>query len=375
VSRTDLRVLMVNRPDAESVPGGDTIQMRETRSALERLGVRSDLASTDAMPDPGGYDVIHVFNWEQLDVLLSPESRFPGNGPPIVLSTIFWHHTGHWFSNAVATRKTWRLISGCLGKRRACSLYESWQEAKLRRGRSGRRFRQNLSVPAQLLPNSQMEADHLCSVFGLRPISDDRVTVVPNGVKRELFDTPPAPDGAFMKEYGLEGFVLEVARIQSAKNQLGLIEALYDVPVPIVFVGQPSPYETGYVDRCRELAAARGNVHFIGTRNPQQLAGIFAVAGVHVLPSWRETPGLASLEAAAAGCRIVSTDIGSAREYFEDLAWYCDPRDPATIREAVTRALGSPRSDDLRQRILRNYTWEVAAEKTLAAYRRVLKAA
>ena len=43
------------------------------------------------------------------------------------------------------------------------------------------------------------------------------------------------------------------------------------------------------------------------------------------LPSWFETPGLAALEAALAGCSVVITPFGSTREYFGDLVEYARP--------------------------------------------------
>jgi len=364
---------MVNRPDADSVPGGDTIQLQETKAGLERLGVDVVQATVNDLPRYSGFELLHVFNWEQLEPVLRCQEAGACKGTPLFLSTIFWYHTGHWFSQAIAARRRWELLSRSLGTGRCLRLYQSWQQAKFRWGGRGRKLRRNLSVPAQLLPNSQLEINHLQAVLRLGRIPRARIKIVPNGVKRELFDPRPAPDKSFWQEYGLRGFVLQVARIQAAKNQLGLIEALYDLPVPIVFAGQPSPYETEYVNRCRALAEARGRVYFVGTRSPRVLAGIYALAGVHVLPSWRETPGLASLEAAAAGCPVVSTSEGSAREYFGDLAWYCDPWDPATIRQAVEQALEMPPSDSLRSRVLERYTWDVAAEATLEAYRRVLK--
>jgi glycosyltransferase involved in cell wall biosynthesis len=191
-------------------------------------------------------------------------------------------------------------------------------------------------------------------------------------VKVELFDPTPSPNQPFLDKYGLKGYVLQVARIQSAKNQLGLMQALFDIPIPIVFAGQPSPYETDYVNRCYELAQKRGQVYFLGPMSSEELAGIYVLAAVHALPSWRETPGLVSLEAAAAGCRVVSTSIGSAREYFGDHAWYCDPRDPQSIRRAVLHALEAPHSESLRNLVLERYTWEAAAAATLNAYRLAL---
>lgn len=368
-----MRVLMVGRPDVNDVPGGDTVQMLETKAALENLGVTVGLATADSLAGVSGFDIVHVFNWDQLAAIVRRHNGAGGGRVPIVVSTIFWHHTGHWFCHAVHRRTLWKLTDRCLGRRGALAVYEKWQAAKFRWGRRGRALRKDLACAARILPNSHSEVRHLQSMLGPRGVARERVTVVPNGVRRQLFEPAPSPDRRFRQEYGLKDFVLEVARIQAAKNQLGLIEALFDVPVPIVFVGQASPYEGEYVDRCLRLAEARGNVFFVGSKSPQELAGIYALAGVHVLPSYRETPGLASLEAGAAGCRVVSTEIGSAREYFGDLAWYCDPRDAGSIRRAVLQALESRRSDELRRRVLDRYTWDAAASTTLSVYRSVLE--
>jgi glycosyltransferase involved in cell wall biosynthesis len=367
-----MRVLMVGRQDMDSVPGGDTIQMRETKLALEKLGVDVTTAAAGAVPPVSGFDILHIFNLDQAEQVLASQKDVLNGKPRIVVSTIYWHHTGHWFNEAVRTRPSWKLVRRTLGYARSQRLYAAWQSFKLRRGKQGRSLKQALSIPAQILPNSRAEVDHLRSVLGARGIPPSKITIVPNGVKRDLFDPHPLPDSGFSKEYGLKGFVLEAARIQSAKNQLLLIEALFDLPVPIVFAGQASPYEREYVERCYARGAERGNVHFIGAKSPGELAGIYALASVHVLPSWRETPGLASLEAAAAGCRVVSTDVGSAREYFQDLAWYCDPRDPASIRQAVVEALKAPPSNRLRTRVLERFTWEMAAKATLTSYIRAL---
>jgi hypothetical protein len=76
-----------------------------------------------------------------------------------------------------------------------------------------------------------------------------------------------------------------------------------------------------------------------------------------------------SLEAGAAGCNIVSTDRGSAREYLEEMAWYCDPRSVESVREAVQAAYEAPRSERLREHIQEHFTWRQAAEQTVEGYR------
>ncbi len=56
------------------------------------------------------------------------------------------------------------------------------------------------------------------------------------------------------------------------------------------------------------------------------------------MPSWFETTGLSSLEAAAMGCNIVITRKGDAYEYFGDYAYYCDPESPDSIFKAIEKA-------------------------------------
>jgi glycosyltransferase involved in cell wall biosynthesis len=89
------------------------------------------------------------------------------------------------------------------------------------------------------------------------------------------------------------------------------------------------------------------------------------------LASWFETTGLASLEAAASGCSVVSTNRGYVREYFLDLVQYCDPAAKRSIREAVIRSLEEAPSRELRTRVLACFTWNRVAQATLDAYRRV----
>jgi hypothetical protein len=113
-------------------------------------------------------------------------------------------------------------------------------------------------------------------------------------------------------------------------------------------------------------------VTFIESLPQEELASAYAAAKVHALPGWFETPGLSTLEAAAAGCNVVSTDRGLAREYLGEMAWYCDPRSLESIRAAVVAAYEGPRSQALREHVRERYGWKTAAERTLEGYRLAL---
>jgi len=86
-----------------------------------------------------------------------------------------------------------------------------------------------------------------------------------------------------------------------------------------------------------------------------------------------ETPGLSSLEAGVMGCNLVITDKGDTKDYFGDYAFYCEPDSVESIRTALKKAFETPVNPALRQHILRNYTWEKTAEKTLDGYAQIFK--
>lgn len=367
-----MRVQFVIREDAQRNLGGDTIQMLKTKAALENLGLTVEVRGTDELDNLSDCDIAHVFNIQTPESSWRAFEALQGKGLPTVLSSIYWDMLDHWFEFAVIGRARWRCLACLLGKARARRVYTAWQRRKGPLRATWQIQRRLLEEALRVLPNSQSEADLLQKTFALGSAFQQKVDVVPNGVDLDLFQPLPAPSQDFQERYGVRDFVLEVGAISPVKNQLGLIEALYDMPVPLVFVGQPAAAMPEYAEICRARAAERGDVVFVARLPHEELPGVYALATVHALPSWRETPGLVSLEAAAAGCRVVTTSIGSTRDYFGDWAWYCYPDDRKSIRTAVESAWHAPPSTTLRQRVLTEFTWQRAGEATLASYRAAL---
>ena len=97
----------------------------------------------------------------------------------------------------------------------------------------------------------------------------------------------------------------------------------------------------------------------------------YAACSVFALPSELETPGLAALEAAVAGARLVVTPEGSTREYFDDDAIYAGPGDIAGLRAAIGRALAGPKPAALARRIFERFTWERVIGELKALYEQV----
>lgn len=355
-----MNVLMVSRTTLFTSPGGDTVQLLETASHLQELGVSVDIKLTNEKVDYSRYDLIHFFNIiRPADIL----RHIRQNRLPFVVSTIFLDYE----EAEKANRKGWlsfvsmiftsdqieylKVIARWLVNGEPIS---HWSYLIMGQKRA---IRHIISKACYLLPNSSSEYNRVVKKYG----AGNRYTIVPNGTRFESMNG----EGEVKRDY-----VLCVARIENRKNQLTLIKALSTTDYKLVIIGKPSPNHTKYYAACR--LAANKNVTFIERVGEEQLKVYYAKAKVHVLPSWFETTGLASLEAAAMGCNIVVTRKGDTEEYFQDQAFYCDPSDEASIRNAVKEAFEQPYPEKLKERILNRYTWEKAAATTLTVYKEVL---
>lgn len=98
--------------------------------------------------------------------------------------------------------------------------------------------------------------------------------------------------------------ILNVGKFEARKRQQVLIEATADLPgIHLLLAGTGAE-----LDACREAAAGRHDVTFLGFVAPEDLAPCYALADVYVHPSTYDPHPLAVSEAAAAGCVCVVSD-------------------------------------------------------------------
>ncbi len=430
-----MRIAMILRPDADRVFGGDTVVMRKLSAAMCAQGVDVVVGRMDEMPPAREFDLLHIFAlapvdhaeamiaWAQGGDAARWERRHPERRPPqtaaavegcepvgrpfdsgpsaawppaqgasplpasgsaaargraaVVFSPLYYSDFRDWFERAAVTVPRWRALARRLGKPVAWRLYRAWQTARLPYQSGWRRMRAALRAADVIATTSQWENGWLAGHFRLPADVRRAMCLSPLGIDAELYGRTfgEAELAAFRARYGLPtGYVAQVARLEEKKNQLAVIQALYDERIPLVFVGRDSPYyAAGYGDRCRALGAQRGGVHFIEWLPEAELPLLYANAAAHILPSWVEQPGLTSLEAGASGTRVISTAVSGLSEILGGDAWYCDPYDPASIRTTVHAALASPLSATLRPTLLARHGWAQAAAANLALYADVLR--
>ncbi len=361
-----MKILMQNRPDAFKIPGGDSIQMVKTKEFLEKLGIKIDINLGEEV-DFKNYAIIHLFNITRINETYHYCIEAKKHKKPIALSTIYWNMDE--FFLEFPSSKFYKYLpifisKQILGKKTTLKLL-SFMKKNLKIWKAQKFVLENCDL---LLPNSQSEKEVLIKDFNLSP--QKLFKIVPNAVDDNLFLSSKSNN--FAKKYKVSNFVLCVGRIERRKNQLNLIKAMKNINASLVLVGGPNPYELDYFKKCRKLAQKSNKVVFIDNTPHNQLVPVYKEAQVHVLPSWYETPGLVSLEAALCGSNIVTTSRGSTKEYFKDMAWYCDPNNINSIKKAVQKALKAPKTDKLKKHILSHFTWEKAAQETLKAYKLIL---
>lgn len=326
--------------------GGPLTQIRETVNGLREMGLEVQLFDPWHPAPFAAGDVFHLFA-ANIGTYHFAREIHALNVPLVVSPITFSRHSAKFVRVGLAVSRMMQKIGpGIWTDYALCAEMCSWA--------------------AKVLPNTHAEAELLRTGYGL---PQQKIAVVPNGVDARFAKADPT---LFEKTYNLRNFILNVGHIgHTRKNVLTLIKALATIDHPAVIVGRiiAGPYG----DACVREAAKHKHILLIdGLDNTSELlASAYAACDTFVLPSYFETPGIAALEAALAGAKVVITPYGGTAEYFGSYARYVEPSSVHSIRKGIVEALQAQKTPALRDHILKNFVWKAVAEKTAAVYRAV----
>ena len=165
-------------------------------------------------------------------------------------------------------------------------------------------------------------------------IPEEKICIVPSGVD-ECYRVPADRD-MFKTIYEVDDYILWIGIIEEIKNQLFCIEALRDIDIPVVFIGNYR--EKAYFNRCRELAPK----HFKFLPHMPAKSEILrsAIQNCRVyLEAPLDHPGLSALEAGLAGVPLVFSNDSWSIEHFENKAVLIDPNNKESIKSGVSCAI------------------------------------
>ena len=293
--------------------GGDSVQVSQTRDALWHLNIGADFRR-DAQVLLTHYPVAHLFHIGDSFSLAIAQNAF-AQRRPLVVSSIY-HLPGP--ETARIAEMATVIVCASEGERR------------------------------------KLTAD----VPGI----ESKVRVIGQGVATAFLDPNILPPKDLPQDY-----LLCVGRFEPEKNQLGLLDALSGMDIPVVFVGPEQDYrgDRGYWQRC--MAHSYPHKTFVGLIEYGSLPGYYRGAKAVACVSLRESYGLPLIEGQSAGCNLVVTSGSLAAETFRAVGTFCDPTDRDSIRAAVLAAMNGPRTPKAAPQ-----TWVQVAAQYASIYRGIV---
>jgi len=342
-----MHILFVTNQAAVMMKGGVRTQVFQTKEALENLGVHVTLFDTWRDFNPNEFDLVHIFTANMATYHFARAIKV--QGIPIVISPVFF------------TRRSNKVVQKVImvDKLISHAVRGFWTDYGL--------IAEMCNWAEAILPNTNDEAHLFEKAFS---IPKERITVVPNGVEERFAHATPE---LFEREYGLKNFILFVGHVgPERKNVLRLIEALERVEHPAVIIGRVENTPSGRASLERAKRNPRLLMLDTISHDSMLLASAYAACDVFVMPSQFETPGIAALEAALTGAKIVITPFGGTRDYFGNDVIYVDPTSTADIASGIQAALKKDKDKILCERIIKEYIWKKVGERTKQAYEHVL---
>jgi glycosyltransferase involved in cell wall biosynthesis len=197
----------------------------------------------------------------------------------------------------------------------------------------------------RLVVVSELLREEVTGWFGLPP---DRVITIANGVDTARFQRGPEFDRAAVKRalVGSDGpLISNVARLVPQKAQQYLIAATQIVAatrpdVRVALVGEGD--QRAALEAQARTAGVTEQIIFAGFR--ANVADILAASEVFVLSSLWEGMPVALLEAMAAGCTAVVTDVGGVGQVVRhgETGFLVPPGDAAALAAALLDCVNDP---------------------------------
>lgn len=365
------RVTLLTHGAEDTTLGGPSVRVPRTQQELQKLGVNAHY-SHNLSKEALSSEIVHLFNiWTPLEaVQIARKVKAAGKAlvfSPIILdlseAPLWQADLLRVFRNADDAADAGRMMQ--MAYKLAASKGHQLTEPDPGYIDALREIEQLADGIIFLSQNEQQLFERLVG----RPT--DKCFLVHNPVDAAHFaDGDPS---LFREAYGVQDYILCLARLEHRKNQLMLATALAGTGMQLVLAGH------NVDDEYRSLIERFGdaNVLHVPRLEPgsEMLRSALAGARVFALPSWSEGAPLAALEAGAAGARLVLSDRSGEREYFGDFARYCDPADILSIRTAIMEAWSDEpdpqKAEAQKAHVRQNYSWHNYARNTVDVYRQV----
>lgn len=220
---------------------------------------------------------------------------------------------------------------------------------------------------------SQSMAQEVHTLFA---VDSQKINIIHNGIDvKNSWTYQPA--------YNNKQVLVYVGRLEYEKGIQDLIEIIPKLQekypkIRLTIVGSGTQY-TALVSQVKDLGLT-DSVVFTGNVHTNEVENLLKAANLAVLPSIYEPFGLVALESAAVGTPIVAAKTGGLAEVIQNevTGLTFPPRNKKYMFDAIDLSLQDPlsakkRAKTARKKIEKDFTWELAAQKTSLVYQQTTK--
>jgi glycosyltransferase involved in cell wall biosynthesis len=182
-----------------------------------------------------------------------------------------------------------------------------------------------------------------------------------------------------LKKYGIiRPFVIHTGILETRKNTKTLIEAFSRLPgdvrrrFQLVFAGNATSAQILEMSTyARQLGLGANDLNFIGFVNDGDLAALYNIAQVLVMPSFSEGFGLPLLEAMRCGAPVLGANATAIPEVIGSSDYMFNPHKSADLTRALFPLLTNPDTQNAaRQHSIErqaHFSWKQSAERAIDA--------
>jgi glycosyltransferase involved in cell wall biosynthesis len=214
---------------------------------------------------------------------------------------------------------------------------------------------------------------------------DGKIDVIPNGVDPRPFDALDRGDLMSWRDQLArrdEKIVFYVGRLVWEKGLQVLVDAAPQIvavyPNVKFVVAGGGDFRFDLAERARRNGVGDWFI-FPGRISDEDRERLYKTADVAVVPSLYEPFGIVALEAMAAGCPVVASDVGGLSEVItlHETGVLVHPNDPGSLAWGVLHTLVHPewaaaRAENASRMVRALYNWDRIAKMTKAVYERIV---
>lgn len=219
---------------------------------------------------------------------------------------------------------------------------------------------QILSLADAVFPNSEIEKKEIHNIYDI-PL--DKMSIAYLGLPSYITELEnKISENLFYEEYGVKDFVFyPSARISTRKNQINLIKALKGTGIKLVLTGC-NDIDKEIEEEFKELVKGDNNILCLPVLGKEMLISAYKNARILAFVSNAETAGIIGIEGGYLGNTLVLSNIPIFKEYFGKYGLYVNQKDPNDIKAKIFKAIDKERTNELKEYILENLTWDKHAK-------------